>query len=568
MKTSQLFYKTSKNANKNAAVLSNELLEKAGYLFKVGKGVYAYTPLLWRVVSKMMNIIREELNTIGGQELLLPLLQSAELWQHTGRWQAFASEGLLYTLIDREEKPHCLAPTHEEVISSFVAQWLSAKRQLPLHLYQIATKFRDEIRPRFGLIRSRELLMEDSYTFSDSPQQMNEQYEKLRSAYSKIFNRLGLDYVIVQADGGKIGKGKSEEFQVLCSLGEDTICVSGSYGANIEAAVSIPPQYVYDRDFLPIEEVATPGIATIESLGNFFSIPLHKILKTLIVKLTYPNQEKFIAIGMRGDRQVNLVKVASTLNADGIALASDEEIKRVLGIEKGFIGPLNCPLDFFSDETTSPMTNFICAGNIKDKHYVNVNWDRDLPRPQYADFLMAEEGDGCPENPGTPYRIYQGIEVAHIFNLGTSYTKSFKVAFQDEHGKTQLCWMGTYGIGVGRTLAACVEQLADDRGIVWPKALAPFSITIAFNGGDGPSQELAETLYNDLKAQGYEPLLDDRDERLGFKLKDSDLIGIPYKLILGKSYQSSGIFEIESRSGNKYTVSPETFLAWCQDHLV
>ncbi|BAA98706.1 proline--tRNA ligase [Chlamydia pneumoniae] len=567
MKTSQLFYKTSKNANKSAAVLSNELLEKAGYLFKVSKGVYTYTPLLWRVVSKMMNIIREELNAIGGQELLLPLLHNAELWQHTGRWEAFTSEGLLYTLKDREGKSHCLAPTHEEVICSFVAQWLSSKRQLPLHLYQIATKFRDEIRPRFGLIRSRELLMEDSYTFSDSPEQMNEQYEKLRSAYSKIFDRLGLAYVIVTADGGKIGKGKSEEFQVLCSLGEDTICVSGSYGANIEAAVSIPPQHAYDREFLPVEEVATPGITTIEALANFFSIPLHKILKTLVVKLSYSNEEKFIAIGMRGDRQVNLVKVASKLNADDIALASDEEIERVLGTEKGFIGPLNCPIDFFADETTSPMTNFVCAGNAKDKHYVNVNWDRDLLPPQYGDFLLAEEGDTCPENPGHPYRIYQGIEVAHIFNLGTRYTDSFEVNFLDEHGQTQQCWMGTYGIGVGRTLAACVEQLPDDRGIVWPKALAPFSITIAFNGGDTVSQELAETIYHELQSQGYEPLLDDRDERLGFKLKDSDLIGIPYKLILGKSYQSSGIFEIESRSGEKYTVSPEAFPTWCQNHL-
>ncbi|SPN73620.1 Proline--tRNA ligase,prolyl-tRNA synthetase,Prolyl-tRNA synthetase,proline--tRNA ligase,tRNA synthetase class II core domain (G, H, P, S and T) [Chlamydia serpentis] len=568
MKTSQLFYKTSKNANKNAPVLSNELLEKAGYLFKVGKGIYTYTPLLWRVILKMMTIIREELNAIGGQELILPLLQSAELWEHTGRWQAFTSEGLLYTLIDREEKSHCLAPTHEEMICSFVTQWLSAKKQLPLHLYQIATKFRDEIRPRFGLIRSRELLMEDSYTFSDSPEQMNEQYEKLRLAYSKIFDRFELTYVIVEADGGKIGKGKSEEFQVLCSLGEDTICVSGSYGANIEAAVAIPPQHTYDRDFLPIEEVATPGISTIESLGSFFSIPLYKILKTLVVKLTYSDQEKFIAIGIRGDRQVNLVKVASKLNADNAILASDEEIERALHTEKGFIGPLNCPIDFFSDETTVPMTNFVCAGNVKDKHYVNVNWDRDLPRPEYADFLLVEAGDTCPENPATPYQIYQGIEVAHIFNLGTRYTQSFDITFQDEEGETQFCWMGTYGIGLGRTLAACVEQLADDRGIVWPKALAPFSITIAFNGGDAVSQKLGEKLYNDLKAEGYEPLLDDRDERLGFKLKDSDLIGIPYKLILGKSYQSSGMFEIESRSGEKYVVSPETFLAWCQSYLV
>ncbi|ANH78292.1 proline--tRNA ligase [Candidatus Chlamydia sanziniae] len=568
MRTSQLFYKTSKNANKDAHVISSELLEKAGYLFRTGKGIYTYTPLFWRVVLKMAAIIREELNRIGGQELLLPLLHPSELWEQTGRWQTFLSEGLLYTLVDREDKQFCLAPTHEEVICAFVAQWLSGKKQLPIHLYQIATKFRDEIRPRFGLMRSRELLMQDSYTFSNSPEQMNQQYEKLRSAYKNIFDRLGLTYVIVEADGGKIGKGKSEEFQILSSLGEDAICVSGSYSANIETAVALPPQYSYDRDFVSIEEVATPNISTIEHLGTFFSVPLHKILKTLIVKLTYSNHEKFTAIGIRGDRQINLTKVAARLNADHIALASDEEIQDFLGTQKGFVGPLNCPIDFFADETTLPMTNFICAGNVKDKHYINVNWDRDLPRPEYVDFLLAEEGDACPSNPGTPYKIYRGIEVAHIFNLGTRYTEAFQVCFQDEESKQQLCWMGTYGIGIGRTLAACIEQLADERGIIWPPTLAPFSIAILFNGGDIPSQKLAETFYRDLQAQGYAPLLDDRNERLGFKLKDSDLIGIPYKLILGKRFHFSGILEIESRLGEKKAISPELFPTWCEEHLL
>lgn len=568
MKASQLFYKTSKNANKEASVLSYELLEKAGYITKTSKGVYIYTPLFWRVVMKMTEIIREELNAIGGQEIVMPILHPSELWKQTGRWQAFMSENLLYTLKDRENKEFCLAPTHEEVVTAFAAQWISGRKQLPLHLYQIATKFRDEIRPRFGLMRAREFLMEDSYTFSDSPEQMDAQYDRLRAAYQKIFDRLDLKYVIVEADGGKIGRGKSEEFHILCSIGEDTICVSGSYGANIEAAVSVPPPVTYDTVLLPIKEVATPNVKTIEELEAFFSLPKHQILKTLVVKLTYGTEEKFVAIGIRGDRQINTVKVCSYLQADECAFATEEEIVRVLGVEKGFIGPLNCPIDFLADETTRAMTNFICAGNKTDLHFIHVNWIRDLPLPTCADFLLTEAGDLCPANHLAPYEVFQGVEVAHIFNLGTKYTECFSVEFQDEHEQKQICWMGTYGIGVGRTLAACVEQLADHRGIVWPKAVAPFQITILYNGGDLESEEKALQIYNELSQAGYEPLLDDRNERLGFKLKDSDLIGIPYKFILGKMFRSSGTFEIESRSGEKYSLEPKDLLAWCADHLV
>ncbi|ANG66305.1 proline--tRNA ligase [Chlamydia gallinacea] len=567
MRTSQLFYKTSKNANKDAAVLSYELLEKAGYIVKTAKGIYIYTPLFCRVAQKMMHIVREELNAIGGQELVLPILHPAELWQRTGRWTAFCSEGLLYTLVDREDRELCLAPTHEEMISLFVSQWLSGKKQLPLHLYQIATKFRDEIRPRFGLMRAREFLMEDSYTFSDSPEQMEEQYALVRQAYQNIFDRLGLKYVIVEADGGKIGKGKSEEFHILCSLGEDTLCVSGDYGANIETAVACPPEYTYDTLELPKEEVITPNIRTIEQLTDFFSLPPHKILKTLVFKLSHQGTESFVAVGIRGDRQINPTKVRSFFNADECSLASDEEIQQHLGTEKGFIGPLNCPIPFYGDKTTQVMTNFICAGNVPDKHYKNINWSRDLPSPQYADFLLAEAGDGCPANNNAPYEIFSGVEVAHIFNLGTRYTECFDVGFQDNHGKKQICWMGTYGIGIGRTLAACIEQLADDHGIVWPSAIAPFDISILYNGGDLHAEKVAEQLYEQLIQSGYSPLLDDRNERLGFKLKDSDLIGIPYKLILGKTFHNSGVLELESRLKQKFSIEPKNFLNWCEAHF-
>ncbi|MBQ8498204.1 proline--tRNA ligase, partial [Chlamydia sp.] len=563
MRASLLFYKTSKNANKQASVLSYELLEKAGYLFKTSKGIYAYTPLFQRVIIKMTTIIREELNAIGGQEVCLPLLHPAELWQKTGRWEAFLSEKLLYVLKDRENKEMCLAPTHEEIVSEFVSQWLTGRKQLPIHLYQIGTKFRDEIRPRFGLMRAKEFLMEDSYTFSDSPQQMEEQYKKLRLAYQRIFDRLNLKYVIVTADGGKIGKGKSEEFHVLCSLGEDTICVSGSFGANIEAAQAIPPSYTYAPNFLPMEEIETPNIRTIEDLEAFFKTPKQQILKTLVVKTNKNGSEKFFAICIRGDRQINLTKVASFLQVDDCQLASDEDILKHLHVEKGFIGPLHCPIPYYADETARPMTNFICANNRKDVHCKHVNWGRDIPLPTFGDFLLAEAGDLCPQNEYAPYEIFQGVEVAHIFNLGTRYTDCFSVEFQDEHGNKQPCWMGTYGIGVGRTLAACLEQLSDDKGIVWPSAIAPFSIAILFNGGDSEGETIASQIYHNLNEQGYEPLLDDRNERLGFKLKDSDLLGIPYKMIIGKSFHNTGLVEIESRLGEKYNVSLNDLLDWC-----
>lgn len=461
----------------------------------------------------------------------------------------------------------CLAPTHEEVVSEFVALWLSGKKQLPIHLYQIGTKFRDEIRPRFGLMRAKEFLMEDSYTFSNSPEQMNEQYAKLRSAYQRIFDRLNLKYVIVTADGGKIGKGKSEEFHVLCSLGEDTICVSGSYGANLEAAQAIPPSYAYSSEFLPLEEVETPGVRTIEDLEAFFKVPKQQIMKTVVVKTCKKGCEQFFAICIRADRQVNLIKVASFLQVDDCELASDEEILKHLHVEKGFIGPLCCPIPYYADETTRPMTNFICANNQKDTHCKYVNWERDIPLPTFGDFLLAEAGDLCPQNQGAPYEIFQGVEVAHIFNLGTSYTESFSVDFQDENGDKQLCWMGTYGIGVGRTLAACLEQLADNKGIVWPLAIAPFSITLLYNGGDTEGEAMATQLYHSLNTAGFEPLLDDRNERLGFKLKDSDLLGIPYKLIIGKFFQKTGLLEIESRAGEKHNLSPDNLLDWCSKNL-
>lgn len=568
MRTSKLFFRTFKEHPHEADVISHQLLERGGYLKKLGKGLYTYTPLMWRVLKKLMEIIREELDRAGAQEVSMPLLHPAEIWKETGRWEDFTSANLLYTLQDREEHPYCLAPTHEEVVVSLVANWLTSYKQLPVNLYQIGSKFRDEIRPRFGLIRCKEFIMKDGYSFSIDPEGMEKQYTLMREAYSKIFNRLGLEYVIVEAHGGKIGKGKSEEFQVKAEIGEDVVMVCEGYAANVETTVSIPSSFTYETTPQKMEELATPNLFTIEDLTSKTKKRPQEILKTVIYKLVFPKKEEFVAIGVRGDRQVNDVKVSTRFGALEIFLATEEEVKKATGCRTGFAGPLNCRIPFHADLTCKSMTNFVSAGNKEDLHYLNVNWGRDVPMPSFDDFLLAEAGDGCPHVPGGTYRIQKGIEVGHIFNLGTRYTEKLGALFQDEKGETAPIWMGTYGIGVGRTAAACIEQKHDERGIIWPLAIAPFKILISASSTQDPSLvQAAESIYRELEDYGFEPLLDDRDERLGFKLKDSDLIGIPYKLIIGKAWIQEQKMEIESREGVKEMVARAQLIKWAEHHL-
>lgn len=566
MRTTQLFFHTFKEAPAEADIISHQLLERGGYIKKLGKGIYTYTPLMMRVLKKILTIVREELDKAGCQEVSLPLLHPAQYWKESGRWDDFKSEKLLYTIEDREGHPYCLAPTHEEVVVSLVANWATSYKQFPFNLYQIGTKFRDEIRPRFGLMRGKEFLMKDGYSFCRNPEEMDQQYEAMSSAYSNIFTRLGLDFVIVEAHGGKIGKGKSEEFQVVADVGEDAVMVCGAYAANVEATKSIPPSYPYDQVLKEKQRIATPGVKTIDDLAIFLKVDRQQILKTLIYKLIYADREEYVAIGIRGDRQTNNLKIGEKFGAIETLLATEEEVKKVAGASVGFIGPLDCKLPFYADKTAEPMTNFVCAHNEDDVHYVNVNWGRDIPKPEFHDFLLAEEGDECPYIPGGAYHMQRGIEVGHIFNIGTKYTEKLGGVYQDENGEMQPIWMGTYGIGIGRTAAACVEQSHDGKGIIWPKAIAPFRIMITAAATNDPTlTETAEKLYQTLSP--FEPLLDDRDERLGFKLKDSDLIGIPYKLIVGKSFKNEGKIEIESRLGEKHLVSPNEIEEWARQHL-
>lgn len=566
MKLSKLFHQTFKEAPVEADAISHQLLERSGYIRKIGKGLFIYTPLMWRVLQKLMHIVREELNAAGAQEIFMPQIHPATLWQKTGRFEDFKTAGLLYTLKDREDHEFCLGPTHEEIVTTLVANWLTSYKQLPMNLYQIGNKFRDEIRPRFGLIRAKEFLMKDGYSFCDSPETMDEQYELMRHAYTRIFERLDLDFVVVRADGGKIGKGKSEEFQVRANIGEDVVMVCQDYASNVEATVSIPPYYAYDSVLKPLTELATPKITTIEELIAFTGIPAYQMVKTVIYKLIFSDKEEFVAVGIRGDRQINEVKVANKFGCIELMLASEEEIISLTHCPKGFAGPINLQIPYFADLTCKPMTNFLCGGNVKDLHYIHVNWQRDCKTPEFFDFLRAEEGDGCPFVENGTYHAQKGIEVGHIFNLGTRYSEALGALFQDQDGVTRPIWMGTYGIGIGRVAAACIEQKHDARGIIWPISIAPYQILVTAAVTKNEQQlQIAEQIYQELIQSGFEVLIDDRDERLGFKLKDSDLLGIPYKLIVGKAFEQEGKIEIESRLGEKTLLERNEIVDWAKE---
>jgi prolyl-tRNA synthetase len=558
-----LFFRTLKEPPADSEIISHKLLEQAGYLHKLGKGLYIYTPLMWRVLKKMMTIIREELDRAGCQELACPILQPKELWEKSGRWDGYVAERLLYTLKDREDREFCIAPTHEEVVTSLVADWIKSHKKLPLNLYQFGSKFRDEIRPRFGLMRGKEFLMKDGYSFAASEQGMNDHYERMHRSYSAIFTRFGLDFSVVKAHGGKIGQGRSEEFQVKADAGEDAIMVAGSFACNIETAHTTPTPFSYETTLQKKELLSTPNLKSIEQLSENLALPKERILKMVVYTLTYADCKQYVAILIRGDRQINPVKVQTELGALEIALATNEEILAQTKTEPGFLGPIDCPLPIYADLSCVPMTNVLCGANKKDAHFINVNFERDFPKPEFKDFLLAEEGDPCPEAGGLPYKVQRGIEVAHIFNLGTTYSKKCNGQFQDEQGAMHYFWMGTYGIGVSRTAAAIVEQSHDTKGIVWPISIAPFTCLItAVSTKDPLLTEAALRAYDTLLKAGYDVLLDDRDERLGFKLHDSDLMGIPYKMIFGKSYLQEKKVEIESRAGEKNLIEEQDLLKW------
>ncbi len=568
MRLSHLFFKTFKQAPHDADIPSHQLLEQAGYIKRLHRGHFTFTPLMMRVFSKMKEVIRQEMQKEGSQEVILPQMHSKSIWEASGRWEAYKAEKLMYIVQDRDHNEGCLAPTHEEAITHLVKNWITSYKMLPVNLFQISNKFRDEIRPRFGLMRAKEFVMKDAYSFCSNTEQMEHEYQKMRRAYQHILKRLDLDYVIVQADSGKIGSGKSEEFQLLADIGEDTLLIAGDLAFNSEKAPCKPTSFKYPEGKLPLEEFSTPGIKTIQQQVEFVKQPKEMMLKTLVYKLTYSDRTEFVAVGIRSDRDINEIKLENHFNALEVRLATDEELNKELHLEIGFIGPVECPLDFIADNTCKEMNAFMCGANRKDTHYKNVDWKRDCKTFEFADFAQAVQGDICPLN-GEVYSEKRGIEVGHIFNLGDKYSNHLEAFYQDEAGASKPFLMGCYGMGVGRCIQGAVEQKCDEVGIVWPLAIAPYHIFLTpVNIKDDEQKMAVEKVYSTLLEKGIEVLFDDRRERLGYKLRDSDLIGIPFKWIVGKQFLEDQMIEVEPRGGEKISLPLHKIDAWLKEQLL
>ena len=533
MRMSKLYMPTLREVPSEAELPSHKLLLRAGMIKKLVSGVYTYLPLGYSVIKKIENIVREEMDAIDSQELLMSAVHPAELWQETGRWEDFGPE--MFKLKDRHGREFCLGPTHEEIITDTIRHDIKSYKQLPLSLYQIQTKYRDEKRPRFGLMRSREFIMKDAYTFDRDEEGMREAYYEMWKAYEKIFTRCGIDYRVVEGDSGAMGGSDSHEFTAMSEFGESNIayCEECDYAATDEKAEC---KYEAEtREVKELEEVHTPGVKTIEKLVEFFGIEPSEFVKTLLVKA----DGEVVAAVIPGDRELNEIKLINHL---GVAehefeMADEEDVKEVTGAEVGFAGPIGLKegTRVVVDSRIKDLGNFIIGANKTDYHFKNANFERDFKDAELVDDLvLVREGDSCPKC-GAPLKMDRGIEIGNIFQLGTKYSSSLGATYLDENGKEQDIVMGSHGIGVSRTMAAVIEQNYDDDGIIWPLALAPFEIIVSIiNTKNDEQRELGEKIYEDLKSQGYEVLLDDRKERAGVKFKDMDLIGIPIRITVGK----------------------------------
>ena len=521
---------------------------------KLASGLYSYLPLGLMSIRKIENIVREEMNRAGAQEVLLPLVQPAELWQESGRWDRYGKE--LLRLKDRHQRAYGLGPTHEEVITDLVRREVKSYRDLPLNLYQIQTKFRDEIRPRFGLMRGREFIMKDAYSFDVDDEALEKTYQVMYQAYCRIFGRCGLDFRPVEADTGSIGGHASHEFMVLADTGEDQIacCTSCDYAANVELApVIYSPDHSNAQPSQPMAKVNTPGKRTVEEVTEFLGISSTQLVKTLILVA----DERPAAALLRGDHELNEVKLRHLLGVEDLELADSATVREITGAPVGFAGPVGLPgdLKIVADQDLVDLKDFVTGANETDTHYTGVNWERDVPRPEFADIRVITEKDPCPRC-GGKIELKRGIEVGHIFKLGTKYSKAMGATYLDADGKERPIVMGCYGIGVGRTMAAAIEQNHDKDGIIFPKSIAPFEVIISLvNVKDTVMMEAAEDIYNGLMAQGIEVLLDDRRERPGVKFKDADLIGIPLRIVVGKRLKETNEVEIRDRAtGNTISV--------------
>ncbi|WP_370553729.1 proline--tRNA ligase [Edwardsiella tarda] len=558
MRTSQYLLSTLKETPADAEVVSHQLMLRAGMIRKLASGLYTWLPTGLRVLNKVENIVREEMNYAGAIEVSMPVVQPADLWQESGRWEQYGPE--LLRFVDRGERPFVLGPTHEEVITDLVRNEISSYKQLPLNFYQIQTKFRDEVRPRFGVMRSREFLMKDAYSFHTTQESLQETYDAMYAAYSRIFSRMGLDFRAVQADTGSIGGNASHEFQVLAQSGEDDIVFStdSDYAANIELAEAIAPTAARAAATQAMELVDTPHAKTIAELVEQHNQPIEKTVKTLLVHAAEESGHTLVALLVRGDHELNEVKAEKLeLVATPLTFANEAEIRALVNAGPGSLGPVNLPLPIVVDRAVAAMSDFAAGANIDGKHYFGINWERDVALPQVADIRNVVEGDPSPDGRGT-LLIKRGIEVGHIFQLGTKYTEALNATVQGEDGRNQLMTMGCYGIGVTRVVAAAIEQNHDERGIIWPDAIAPFQVAIlpmnmhkSFRVKD-----VAERLYDALRLKGIEVLLDDRKERPGVMFADMELIGIPHTIVIGDRNLDNNEVEYKyRRDGEKLMIS-------------
>ncbi|GKW39682.1 MULTISPECIES: proline--tRNA ligase [Pectobacterium] len=571
MRTSQYMLSTLKETPADAEVISHQLMLRAGMIRKLASGLYTWLPTGLRVLRKVENIVREEMNNAGAIEVSMPVVQPADLWVESGRWDQYGPE--LLRFVDRGERPFVLGPTHEEVITDLIRNEVSSYKQLPLNFFQIQTKFRDEVRPRFGVMRSREFLMKDAYSFHTSQESLQVTYDAMYAAYSKIFSRMDLDFRAVQADTGSIGGNASHEFQVLATSGEDDIVFSteSDYAANIELAEAVAPKLGRAEATEELRLVDTPNAKTIAELVEQFTLPVEKTVKTLLVKATEESGHKLVALLVRGDHELNEIKAEKIAQvASPLTFATEEEIRATIGAGPGSLGPVKLSIPVVVDRTVAAMSDFSAGANIDGKHYFGINWERDVTLPQVADIRNVVEGDISPDGKGT-LQIKRGIEVGHIFQLGSKYSEALKATVQGEDGRNQTLTMGCYGIGVTRVVAAAIEQNHDERGIIWPDAIAPFHVAILPMNMHKSFRvkEVAEEIYQQLRAKGIEVLLDDRKERPGVMFADMELIGVPHTIVIGDRNLDSEEIEYKNRRvGEKQMIKTSEIIDFLLANIV
>ncbi len=559
MRTTNLYAPTLRETPAEAEVISHQLMLRAGMIRKTAGGMYTFLPLAWRTIRKIEQIIREEMDEAGGQEICMPILQPAELWQESGRWAVYGDE--MMRIKDRHQRDFCLGPTHEEMITDLVRNEVRSYKQLPLMLYQIQDKFRDERRPRFGLMRSREFIMKDLYSFDKDVEGMNESYRRMYNAYTNIYTRCGLEFRPVEADNGAIGGGHSHEFTVLADAGESSIayCSKCDYAASDEkaelAVIEAPAEETYE-----LEKVATPGTNTIADLVDYLKVPVEKTIKAVAYQT---DQDQLVLAFVRGDHEVNEVKVINQAEGALELRMAEEEAILAAGGCPGFMSPIGIKEGtlILVDATVMEMQNAVAGANEKDAHYLHVNPKRDFKNVVVTDLRMVSEGDPCPHC-GAPMKMTRGIEAGQVFTLGTKYSEAMGAKFLDENGKEKPLYMGCYGIGVGRTMAAAIEQNNDEHGIIWPKAIAPFEVIVVPVNAKVPEQlSLAEEIYTALKKAGADVLLDDRKERAGVKFKDADLIGYPLRITVGPKAIEENQIEVKvRRTGETFKFAKEDYL--------